>query len=234
MNLSEPFIKRPVMTTFVMLAIIIAGLAAFRKLPVSDLPNIEHPSISVHAHYTGATPETMMNIVTIPIEKELANVKGVKEVSSKSALGSSTISLEFDFNKNMDEAERDVQAALNRAEKYLPHDMHDRPFYQKKEASEGHNLYLVLTSSTASLAELRDFSDLYIKPRLSRIEGVAAVDTFGAPYSITIKLNPELMAARQLGLNEVINAIKHHNAQMPLGTIKTGTRNLSIRISKIC
>lgn len=230
MNLSAPFIKRPVMTTFVMLAILIIGLLAFKKLPVSDLPNIEHPSISVHAAYVGATPDTIVNQITIPLEKELMNVKGVKEISSKSSRGSSSIDMEFDFNKNMDEAARDVQAALNRVEGELPHDLDHRPSYQRKEANQEHIMYLVLTSPTSSISELRDFSDVYIQPRLARIEGVASVDTFGTPFSIHIYLNPELMAARKVGLNEVLDAIRHQNSELPLGVIKTGTRHLSIEL----
>src|SRR5262245_58913083 len=138
MNLSAPFIKRPVMTTFVMLAILIAGLISFRKLPVSDLPNIEYPLIEVNAGYIGATPETMVNLVTSELEKELINVKGVREISSTSTKGSTHISLEFDFNKNMDEAARDVQAAINRADPALPRDMDHRPSYHRQEASNEH------------------------------------------------------------------------------------------------
>lgn len=230
MNLSAPFIRRPVMTTLLMLAILIAGFMAFRKLPVSDLPNIEHPKIAVTAAYTGAAPETMVKLVTMPLEKELINVGGVKEISSSTTRGSTEIILDFDLDKNLDEASREVQAALNRAEGMLPTDMDQKPSYHKQAANNEHIMYLVLTSSTASVAELREYADVYIEPRLSRIEGVATVDTFGAPYAVKISLNPELMAARQLGIDQVLNAVKQQNADLPLGTIKTGTRKLTIEL----
>lgn len=230
MNFSAPFIKRPVMTTFVMLAILIAGTLAFRQLPVSDLPNLEHPIITVDASYAGAAPDTMVNTVTRPLEKELVNVKGVKEISSTSSRGRSSIELKFDLKKNLDEASREVQAALNRAEGALPSALDARPSYRKQEGSQEHIMYLMLTSPSASIGELREYSDLYIEPRLSRIEGVASVDTFGAPYAVYIHLNPDLMAARQIGIDQVLSAIRQQNSDLPLGTIRTGTKMLSIEL----
>src|SRR5689334_18109835 len=120
MNLSAPFIHRPVMTTFIMLTLVIAGWTAFLKLPVNDLPEIERPHIQVRAGYLGASSEAVLNQVTIPLEKELTHVKGVQEMKSTSSAGTSSISLTFDLSKDMDEAVRDVQSALNRAESRLP------------------------------------------------------------------------------------------------------------------
>lgn len=230
MNLSAPFIRRPVMTTLLMLAILIAGCIAFTRLPVSDLPNIEHPKISVFAFYSGAASETMAKLVTMPLEKELINVRGVKEITSSTVRGSTEIVLDFDLNKNLDEAARDVQAAINRAEARLPADMDQKPSYSKMAASNEPIMYMLLTSPTASVAELREYGDLYVEPRLSRIEGVANIDTFGAPYAVKIRLNPELMAARGLGMDQVLSAIRSQNADLPLGSIKTGTRNLTIEL----
>lgn len=230
MNISEPFIRRPVMTTFIMMAIFIAGMMALQKLPVSDLPNIEHPKIGVSASYKGATPETMVKMITMPLEKELVNVNGVKEISSTTSRGSTDITLDFDLSKNLDEATRDVQAAINRAEHKLPKDIESKPSYYKQEADQEHLIFLILTSQSASISELREYSDSYIEPRLARIEGVSRISTFGAPYAVKIDLNPELMAARQLGLDEVIKAIRQQNSDLPLGTIKTGTRLLTIEL----
>lgn len=218
------------MTTFIMIAIVILGFLAFKNLPVSDLPNIEHPKIAVQAQYSGATPETMVKMVTIPLEKELINVSGLKEISSTTTRGSTDITLDFGLEKNLDEASREVQAAITRAEDKLPRDMERRPTYHRHEASKEHIIYLTLTSPSASITQLREYSDLYIEPRLSRLEGVAGVDTFGAPYAVKIKLNPELMAARKIGLDEVLKAIKAQNVDLPLGTIKTGTRLLTIEL----
>ena len=230
MNLSAPFIRRPVMTTFVMLAILIAGYMAFRSLPVSDLPTIDKPHMGVKAFYTGATPDTMVDLVTIPLEKELMNIHGLKEISSNTTRGQTTIDLTFDFGKNLDEAAREIQESLNRVQGYLPHDMEHKPYYYKNEAHSEHIMYLVLTSAASSIAELRDYSDVYIQQRLARIEGVSSVDTFGSPYAVRIKLNPELMAARKIALNQVLYAIKQYNTEMPLGVIKTGTRMLTLEM----
>ncbi|MBA3817196.1 MAG: efflux RND transporter permease subunit [Parachlamydiaceae bacterium] len=184
MNLSAPFIRRPVMTTLLMLAIFIAGIIAFKKLPVSDLPNIDYPTISVSAFYSGAAPETMVRLITTPIEKELINVGGVKEICSITSRGSTEITLNFDLDKNLDEATREVQIALNRAESRLPSDMEQKPSYQKQSSNNEPIVYLVLTSQTASVAEMREYGEKYIEPRLSRIEGVAIIETFGSPHAV--------------------------------------------------
>lgn len=231
MNLSSPFILRPVMTTFVMIMIVITGWLAFSKLPVSDLPSIERPHIQVQAGYSGASPETMLNQVTIPLEKELTHVKGVQEISSKSSSGSSSISLNFDLSKNMDEAIRDVQSALNRAESVLPRDMDVRPTYHLEEASQEPISYILLTSDGAGMGELRDYADAYIVPRLSRIEGVSNVMIFGSEKSVWLRLNPEIMAARQIGFNQVIDTIRQHISQKPLGSIQTTNKTLMIELS---
>lgn len=232
MNLSAPFINRPVMTTFVMLTIILAGWLAFIKLPVTDLPTIQRPHISVSAGYVGASPETVLNQVTIPLEKELTHVKGVQEISSTSSPGMASISLSFDLNKEMNEAIRDVQAALNRAEPFLPKDLDPRPAYHLQEGSQEPILYILLTSGSASAGDLRSYAEAYILPRLNRVEGVAQVMTYGPEKSISLRLNPELMAARQIGFNQVIETVRQHTEEMPLGSIQTSSKKLSIELPK--
>jgi len=232
MNLSGPFIRRPVMTTIVMLAILIAGFLSFRNLPVSDLPNIERPQINVFAYYTGATAETMVQMVTIPLEKELNSVNGLKEMSSTSSRQSTSIELHFDMDKNIDEAVRDVQAALNRAENEMPSGMEGKPHYRKMEGNAEHIIYLVLTSPSDSVAEMRTYADRYVQPRLSRLEGVAVVEEFGSGNVIKIKLNPELLATRNITLNDVLAAVRKQNADLPTGIIRTGTRLLTIELPK--
>ena len=230
MNLSAPFINRPVMTTFVMLTIILAGWLAFIKLPVTDLPTIQRPHISVDAGYVGASPETVLNQVTIPLEKELTHVKGVQEISSTSSPGMASISLCFDLNKEMNEAIRDVQAALNRAEPFLPRDLDPRPAYHLQEGSQEPILYILLTSGSASAGDLHSYAEAYILPRLNRVEGVAQVMTYGPEKSISLRLNPELMAARQIGFNQVIETVRQHTEEMPLGSIQTSSKKLSIEL----
>lgn len=233
MNLSAPFINRPVMTTFVMLTIVIAGWISFVKLPVSDLPTIERPHIEVRTGYTGASAETVLNQVTIPLEKELTHVKGVQEISSKSSTGWSSIDLEFDLSKNMDEAIRDVQSAINKAAHRLPKDVDELPTYRLQQDSQDPIMYLVLTSENSNMNELNMYVDAYIIPRLSRIEGVSQVKTFGPGKSIWVRLNPELMTARHIGFNEVMDTIKQHTSQVPLGSIQTSNKTLALELSGI-
>ncbi len=233
MNLSAPFIKRPVMTTFLILALVIAGLMAYSKLPVSDLPNIERPHIHVSAGYTGASPETMLNLVTIPLEKELIQVKGLEEISSRSSQGHSSISLSFDLDKNMDQAIRDVQSALNRAEGILPREVDPRPAYHLQEDSQEHIMYILLTSDNSNVKDLQKYADTYILPRLKRIPGVADVALFGTETSIYLRLNPELMAARQIGFDQVADTINQYTSQVPLGTIQTTNKSLPLEMTGI-
>lgn len=230
MNISAGFIKRPVMTTLVMLTIILLGLAAFFKLPVSDLPSIEHQNIVISTHYTGASPDVVLNQITTPLEKELAHIKGLEEISSTSDFGMSSIFLTFDLAKDMNIAIRDVQAAINQASHHLPSDIDAPPSYHLEEGGQQPIMFVILTSDHSSASDLRNYADAYIIPRLSRLEGVAQINTFGSSKSIWLRLSPELMAVRQIGFNEVIEAIQQHTAQMPLGTIQTGSKTLSIEL----
>lgn len=230
MNLSAPFIQRPVMTTFVMLSIILAGIVAFFYLPVSDLPTIERPNINVSAGYAGASPEIVLNEVTIPLEKELMHVKGVQEISSMSSTGWSSISLTFPLSKDINEAIRDVQTAISRAGGELPNDLDPRPSYHLQEGSQEPIMYFLLTSEDTTVGQLRSYADAFIVPRLSRVEGVSEVMIYGSEDSVWIQLNPELMAARRVGFNEVIDAVHQKTLQMPLGSIQTGSKNLSIEL----
>lgn len=228
MNLSAPFIRRPVITIFVMLTIIVAGVMAFFKLPVSDLPNIEYPHIQISTEYPGANSEAVLNQVTIPLEKELTHVRGVQKMTSSSYPGFSSISLAFDLSKDMQEAVREVQVALDRANSYLPKELEHPPSYGLQENSREPIMWILLTSNYSSIGELRSYADAYILPRLNRLEGVARVRVLGAEKKIELHLNPELMALRQIGFNQVINTVRQQTAQMPLGSIQTSSRKLSI------
>lgn len=230
MNLSAPFILRPVMTTLVMLALFTAGMLAFFQLPVSDMPPIDRPEIVVNASYSGAPPDSMVKLVTAPLEKELINISGLKELSSYTSRGSTQITLHFDYSRDLDKAAQEVQTALSRADGQLPGDLDRRPFYSKQSGGHSHTQFLVMTSPSADIATLREYGDLYVEPRLARIEGVANVEAFGAPFAIKIKINPELMAARQLNFDQVIAAIRQQKGDLPLGIIKTGTRELALEL----
>lgn len=230
MNLSAPFILRPVMTTLVMLALFVAGMLAFFQLPVSDMPTIDRPEIEVQAFYTGASPEVMVKLVTAPLEKELINIPGLKELSSRTSRGATHITMRFDYSRDLDKAAQEVQTALNRADGQLPGDLDRRPSYNKQSGGQGHIQFLVMTSPSTDITTLREYGDAYVEPRLARIEGVANVEAFGAPFAIKIKINPELMAARQLNFEQVTAAIRQQKGDLPLGIIKTGTRELALEL----
>jgi hydrophobic/amphiphilic exporter-1 (mainly G- bacteria), HAE1 family len=231
MNLSAPFIHRPVMTTFIMISIFLAGLFAFHELPVSDLPSIEYPNIDVSAIYEGAQAETVLNQITIPLEKELAHVKGLEEISSMSSSGRSRISLTFGFHQNMDQAIRDVQSALNRAESALPRDMEERPSYSLEDEGQDAIIYLLMTSDQSDIKDLGSYANLYVLPKLNRIPGVTNIRVSGQEKSIWIRLNPELMASRHIAFDQILTSIKDHTHQAPLGSIQTSTKKLSIELS---
>jgi hydrophobic/amphiphilic exporter-1 (mainly G- bacteria), HAE1 family len=230
MNLSAPFIKRPVMTTFVMLTIVLAGWFAFVKLPVNDLPVMERPNIKVKAGYIGASSDTMLNLVTIPLEKELTHVKGIHEMRSTSSPGYTSISLDFDLSKDMDEAIRDVQSALNRAAGHLPYNLDPRPAYELEENSQEPIMWFLITSDELSVGDMRSYADSYVLPRLNRLEGVAQVKVYGAQKSIWVRVNPELMAVRRIDFNQIADTIKQKTSQTPLGSIQTTSKLLSIEL----
>lgn len=220
------------MTTLMTLTIIVLGWMAFLKLPVTDLPSIEKPIIEVTTVFKGASPLTILNQVTIPLEKELLNVSGVQEMTSQSSPGVSQISLSFDLSKNMDEAARAVQSALTRAENKLPKEI-ERPGYQLLEGGNESILYILLTSSMAKKKELEEYAESFIIPELSRIDGVAHVKTFGINNSLWLRLKPEIMAARQIGFNQVMDTLKAHLTEKPLGSIQSSHKNLLIELSTL-
>ncbi len=230
MNLSAPFIKRPVMTTFVMLAILLAGIMAYGKLPVSDLPVVHKPKIAVVTGYIGASPEVMLEEVTIPLEKSLSVIKGLKEMSSKSAQGTSSITLEFDLNQNMEEAVQQLVAALNHAESELPDNLSQKPTYFRQDTDKDPILLVLLTSNSVRLGALRQYADTFLLPRLKRINGVAETKTFGSERCSWIKINPDLLAARSISFKQVIDTVRAHTSQNALGEIDTGSRSLSLEL----
>jgi hydrophobic/amphiphilic exporter-1 (mainly G- bacteria), HAE1 family len=230
MNLSAPFIKRPVMTTIVMMAIILLGIFSFRKLPVTDLPSVDYPLISVTASYSGASPEVMARTVTVPLEKELGHINGLKHISSQSSRGFTWMNLMFELDRDLKDIVEDVQTALKKAEGDLPKDLDQRPTYHKADSHQEAIIYLVLTSSSSSLADLYDYAHSRIEQRVARIEGISKVQVHGSPYAVRIYLNPELMAARGLAFNEVRGAISDAIGTLPLGMLDTPGRKFTLEI----
>ena len=220
MNISEVFIKRPVMTTLVMLAILIFGAMSYRYLPVSDLPNVDFPTILVSANLPGASPETMASAVATTLERQFTTIAGLDSMSSTNALGLSNITLQFNLSRNIDAAAQDVQAAIAKAAKQLPPDMPSPPTYQKVNPADQPILYLALTSPTLALSTVDEYGETLMAQRISMVGGVAQVQVFGAQkYAVRIQLDPKALAGKGIGINEVSQAVQKENVNLPTGTL---------------
>ncbi len=224
MNLSEPFIRRPIMTTLVMASILFFGIMAYQSLPVSDLPSVDMPTIQVSCSYPGANPETMANSVATPLEQQFMTIEGIQSVISSSNTGSTTIVLTFDLDRNIDAAATDVQSAISTAQPQLPSNLPNYPTYKKVNPAATPILYFALVNPNMTLADLYDYGNTFIGERLSMIEGVSQVITYGSPYAARIQVDPEKLAAKNIGLDEVTNLIEQGNVDLPLGTL-WGNRN---------
>ena len=220
MNMSRPFIERPVMTTLVMLAILIFGVMSFRMLPVNDLPNVDFPTIQVSAGLPGASPETMASSVATPLEKQFATIDGLDSMTSTNILGSSTITLQFSLRRNLDAAAQDVQSAISRAQRQLPVQMPAPPSYQKVNPALTPILFLVITSPTLPLSTLDDYAEIMMSQRISMVDGVAQVMVYGSQiYAVRVQLDPDKLASRKIGLDQVGQAILGGNSNLPTGVL---------------
>jgi HAE1 family hydrophobic/amphiphilic exporter-1 len=220
MNIAELFIRRPVMTTLVMLAILLFGVMGYRLLPVSDLPNVDFPTILVSASLPGATPDTMASAVAMPLEKQFSTIAGLDSMTSTSSQGGTQITLQFNLSRNLDAAAQDVQAMIAKAARDLPQDMPSPPSYQKVNPADQPILYLSLSSPTLRLSDVDEYAETLIAQRISMVSGVAQVSVFGAQkYAVHVKLNPSALASRQIGVDEVSNAIRSGNVNLPTGIL---------------
>ena len=220
MNPSELFIKRPVTTTLLMLGMLVFGVMAYRLLPVSDLPTIDFPTIQVSAGLPGASPETMASAVALPLEKQFATIAGLNSISSSSSQGSTSISLQFDLNRDIDAAAQDVQSMIARASRLLPSQMPSPPSYQKVNPGDQAVMVLVVYSSTLPLSTVDEYAESTIAQRLSMVNGVAQVQVFGAAkYAVRVDVDPQRLAARRIGIDEIATAIQNANVNLPTGTI---------------
>jgi HAE1 family hydrophobic/amphiphilic exporter-1 len=220
MNIAELFIRRPVMTTLAMFAILLFGIMGYRSLPVSDLPNVDFPTINVSASLPGASPETMASSVALPLEKQFSTIAGLNSMNSQSSLGSTQITLQFDLSRNIDAAAQDVQAAIASATHQLPPNMPYPPTYFKENPAEQPVLYLAVSSATLPIYQVDEYAENLLAQHISMVSGVAEVNVYGsATYAVRIELNPMKLAARQIGLNQVITAVQNANANLPTGTL---------------
>ncbi len=220
MNIAEPFIRRPIMTTLLMAAILIFGIISYRSLAVSDLPTVDYPTIDVGANLPGASPDTMAAAVATPLEKQFSTIAGVDSMTSTSRLGSTDITLQFDLSRNIDAAAQDVQAAISRVQSQLPPSMPSPPTFQKNNPADQPVLFLSLGSSTLPPQVVDQYAETLLAQRISMVKGVAQVRVFGSQkYAVRINLDPQSLAARQIGIDEVTTAVQNANVNLPTGTL---------------
>ena len=233
MNFSELFIRRPVMTVLLNVAIVGAGVIGLQKIPVAALPSYDTPIINVSASLPGANPETMASSVALPLEKQFQTVPGLKTISSTSTLGSTSLTLEFEEGRNIDAAAVDVQAALLRAQRYLPQDMTSPPAYRKVNPADAPVLLISLTSPSLTPADLQDYAEHLISPTLSTIDGVAQVNIYGSKrFAVRVRVQPSALVARNIGLDEVSAALRAANVNTPVGTLEGPKQTLVLQANR--
>ncbi len=233
MNLSELFIRRPVLTVLLNVAIVLAGVIALGRIPVAALPSYNTPVINVFAQLPGASPETMATSVALQLEKQFQTIPSLNVISSSSTLGSTSITLEFDEGRDIDAAAVDVQAALLRAQRQLPQDMTVPPSYRKVNPADAPVLFMALTSPSLSLSELNDFAEHLISPNLTTLPGIAQVNIFGQKrFAVRVRVNPEALAARNISLDELTGALRAANANTPVGTLEGPQQTLTLQANR--
>ncbi len=232
MNFSEIFIRRPIATTLLMVAIAFFGSVAYRSLAVSDLPNVDLPTLLVTASLPGASPETMASSVATPLENQFSTIAGLSSMTSINSLGSTQVVLEFDLSRELDGAAMDVQAAITQAARLLPQGMPTPPTYTKVNPADQPILYLALTSKELPLYTLDEYAETRIAQRISMVSGVAQVAVLGAQkYAVRVQLDPFKLASRQIGINEVETALRNWNVNLPTGTINGPKRAFTLQAS---
>lgn len=229
MNLSAPFIMRPVATALLTLAIVLAGVLAFLMLPVAPLPQVDYPTISVSASLAGANPETMASSVATPLERALGSIAGVSEMTSSSSQGSTRITLQFDLSRDIDGAARDVQAAINAARSMLPSALRSNPTYTKRNPSSAPVMVLAMTSKTLDQGQLYDVGSTIMAQRIAQIKGVAEVQVGGSSLpAVRIELNPNLLNQYDIPLDTVRQAVTGANANGPKGVLENDTTHWQV------
>jgi HAE1 family hydrophobic/amphiphilic exporter-1 len=230
MNITGPFIYRPVMTTLLMMGILIFGLMGYRALPVADMPTVDFPTVVVSANLPGASPETMASAVATPLEKQFSTIAGLDSMNSVSTLGRTQVTLQFSLSRNIDAAAQDVQAQIARTLRDLPQNMPNPPAYRKTNPADAPVLQLALTSQTLPLSMVDEFAQNILAQRISMVTGVSQVDVFGTQKrAVRIQLDPTQLAYRQIGIDEVLNAVQRGNVDLPLGTLDGPHRTLTLK-----
>ena len=232
MNFSQPFIERPIATSLLMGAIALFGTVAYQKLAVSDLPNVDFPTLQVTAALPGASPDTMAASVATPMENQFSNISGIESMTSINSLGATQITLEFALNRSMDGAAIDVQSAITQASRQLPLGMPTPPTFARVNPADQPILYLTLTSKEVPLWTLDEFAETRIAQRISQVTGVAQVQVLGAQkYAVHVQMDPHALASRQIGINEIETALKAWNVNLPTGSIIGPQRAFTLQAS---
>ncbi len=230
MQLPELCIRRPVMTTLLMAAFVLFGIIAYRALPVSELPSVDFPTLSVTAALPGASPETMAAAVATPLEGQFATIAGLESMTSTSAQGSTSITLQFSLDRNIDAAAQDVQSAIAAAQRRLPPDMPTPPSFRKVNPADAPIFYIAMLSPTLPLSVVDEYAETQLAQRLSTIAGVAQVQVFGAQkFAVRVQADPNQLASRGIGLDELQQAIKQANVNQPVGSIDGGRQSFAIK-----
>ena len=230
MNLSELYIRRPIMTTLVMIGILIFGWMSYQTLPISYLPNVDYPTIQVTASRPGASPENMSASVSRPLEKQFSSIAGLDTLSSTSTLGKTQLTLQFNLSRNIDDAAQDVEAAIQASSGQIPNDLPNPPTYSKVNPADQPILYLYLKSPTLQLSQVDSYAQTYIAQKLSTISGVAQVQLYGSQkYATRVQIDPQQLASRQLGLEQVQTAIQQGNVNLPTGSLSGKFKNFAVQ-----
>src|SRR5580765_773442 len=232
MKITEIFITRPVMTALLMLGIVLFGVAGYRALPVSALPNVDFPTIQVSAGLPGASPETMASSVATTLERQFATIAGIDSMTSSSGIGSTSITLQFTLDRSIDAAAQDVQNAIAAASRKLPPGMPAPPSVQKVNPADQPILFMLLSSPTLALSAVDEYAENLMAQRISMLAGVAQVNIFGAQkWAIHAQLDPGILAEHHIGIDEVEQALEQHNVNLPVGTLWGKEQAMTLKAS---
>src|SRR5271167_2418898 len=228
-NFSAPFIKRPVATSLVTLAIFLSGVIAFRFLPVAPLPQVDLPTIGVGASLPGASPETMASAVATPLERQFGRIAGVTQMTSSSSLGETSVVLQFDLNRDINAAARDVEAAINAAHSQLPVDLPGQPTYRKLNPADSPILIMSLTSDNVTPAELYDAANSILAQKIAQVRGVGQVFVWGSSSpAVRVEANPSQLNSYGISLETIRKALQSANANLAKGAVSNATRTYTV------
>src|SRR5918995_5411201 len=229
MNFSEPFIRRPVMTTVLTVSVIFFGIFSYLRLPVNDLPAVDYPVIQAQVSYPGASPETVANNIATPLERQFMQINGLELVTSKSSQGHASFTLQFALEKSVDAAATDVQTAISQATGSLPVDLPSPPTYSKTNPNDQPIMYIALTSDSVTVGQLYDYASTNVGQRLSILPGVSQVNVYGTKSAIRIKANPAAMWARSISIDDLNNAIRNGTSTIGAGQLDGAGGTLLLR-----